>query len=198
MKAAEWRRVNSVGLQIRIGFRIGLSSSLLFFLHSFISSSASSSSFSSSIASIKVWEEQFVRRSCCSSLLGLSSIALPSNMLPALSQFKINHVGAKCSPNPIPMLPTLHHTRRPLLCRSSSSSDLRNISGLKITAQVETDSTSHLERCFNAPIASEPASMKGGQYGAFGAVTLEKSKLDLSQKETFSSPEVTPLHIFSN
>ncbi|WVY92469.1 hypothetical protein V8G54_031557 [Vigna mungo] len=110
-------------------------------------------------------------------------------MLPALSQFKINHVGAKCSPNPIPMLPTLHHTRRPLLYRSSSSSDQRNISGLKITAHIETDSTTHLERCFNAPVASEPASMKGGQYGAFGAVTLEKSKLDLSQKETVSSPE---------
>lgn len=29
-----------------------------------------------------------------------------------------------------------------------------------------------------------------GQYGAFGAVTLEKSKLDLSQKTTKSSPEV--------
>lgn len=29
-----------------------------------------------------------------------------------------------------------------------------------------------------------------GQHGAFGAVTLEKSKLDLSQKSTKSSPEV--------
>ncbi|KAL9321472.1 hypothetical protein ACSQ67_013311 [Phaseolus vulgaris] len=110
-------------------------------------------------------------------------------MLPALSQFKINHVGAKSSPNPIPMLPTLCHTHRPLLLRSSSSSDIRNVSGLKITAHVETDFTTHLERCLNAPVASEPLSMKGGQYGSLGAVTLEKSKLDLSQKETVSSPE---------
>lgn len=31
--------------------------------------------------------------------------------------------------------------------------------------------------------------MKGGQYGAFGAVTLEKSKLDMAKPQTKSSPE---------
>ncbi|THU46617.1 hypothetical protein C4D60_Mb09t06810 [Musa balbisiana] len=31
--------------------------------------------------------------------------------------------------------------------------------------------------------------MKAGKYGAFGSVTLEKSKLDLSQKTTRPSPE---------
>lgn len=30
-----------------------------------------------------------------------------------------------------------------------------------------------------------------GKYGAFGAVTLEKGKLDLSQKESKVSPEVS-------
>ncbi|KAK8263451.1 hypothetical protein V6Z12_D12G044200 [Gossypium hirsutum] len=61
-------------------------------------------------------------------------------------------------------------------------------------------SVASLERCFLAPPAPvESASsgsgevgpvMKGGQYGAFGAVTLEKGKLDLSQKQSTSSPEL--------
>ncbi|KAG5137021.1 hypothetical protein JHK82_021752 [Glycine max] len=111
-------------------------------------------------------------------------------MLPALSQFKVNHVGVgfNSSPNPIPMLPALRRSRCVVLfrLRSYSSTDF------KITAHVETDSTVHLERCFNAPVASHlpSISMKGGQYGAFGAVTLEKSKLDMSQKQTRSSPEL--------
>lgn len=116
-------------------------------------------------------------------------------MIPALSQFKVNHVGVgfnSPSPNPIPMLPTLSHRRCVLRVsvRSYSSDDFNT---LKITAHVETDSTVHLERCFNAPVSSHlpSISMKGGQYGAFGAVTLEKSKLDMSQKQTRSSPEVT-------
>ncbi|KAL2968804.1 hypothetical protein AAZX31_15G045500 [Glycine max] len=115
-------------------------------------------------------------------------------MIPALSQFKVNHVGVgfnSPSPNPIPMLPTLSHRRCVLRVsvRSYSSDDFNT---LKITAHVETDSTVHLERCFNAPVSSHlpSISMKGGQYGAFGAVTLEKSKLDLSQKQTSFSPEL--------
>lgn len=51
-----------------------------------------------------------------------------------------------------------------------------------------------LERCFQAPCSSSGSGELGpvmkGQYGAFGAVTLEKSKLDLSQKQAKSSPEV--------
>ncbi|XP_058074304.1 protein RETICULATA-RELATED 1, chloroplastic [Magnolia sinica] len=70
---------------------------------------------------------------------------------------------------------------------------------------VESDPRDALERCFNAspdpgpgPASSLPSAsgstmfapvMKGGKYGAFGAVTLEKSKLDLSQKTSSSSPE---------
>ncbi|PKI39255.1 hypothetical protein CRG98_040311 [Punica granatum] len=51
-----------------------------------------------------------------------------------------------------------------------------------------------LERCFQAPCSSSGSGEVGpvmkGQYGAFGAVTLEKSKLDMSQKQTKSSPEL--------
>ncbi|XP_073013316.1 protein RETICULATA-RELATED 6, chloroplastic [Typha latifolia] len=67
-------------------------------------------------------------------------------------------------------------------------------------APVEPGGREALERCFTASPDSGPPScsssglapspvMKGGQYGAFGAVTLEKSKLNLSQKSTKSSPE---------
>ncbi|KAJ8754941.1 hypothetical protein K2173_015453 [Erythroxylum novogranatense] len=54
----------------------------------------------------------------------------------------------------------------------------------------------YLERCYLASPSSSSFSdhapiMKGGsKYGAFGAVTLEKGKLDLSQKQSTSSPEV--------
>jgi hypothetical protein len=42
-----------------------------------------------------------------------------------------------------------------------------------------------LERCLAAAAApaSAPPEMKGGRRGTFGAVTLEKAKLDLSQKK---------------
>lgn len=91
-----------------------------------------------------------------------------------------SHVGAKTL-SPIPILTSLHY--RPRL--------------LKVRAEVELDtdpSTSFLERCFAAPAALGSSSLSApvmkGQYGAFGAATLEKSKLDLSQKQTRSSPEV--------
>lgn len=71
-------------------------------------------------------------------------------------------------------------------------------------APVDSDVRDALERCFalsseSGPVSylSSPATsgaampvMKGGKYGAFGAVTLEKSKLDLSQKTRRTSPEV--------
>ena len=46
----------------------------------------------------------------------------------------------------------------------------------------------------SAPPRAPPA-MKGGrkQYGAFGAVTLEKAKLDLSQRRKKIMPEVVIL-----
>lgn len=67
---------------------------------------------------------------------------------------------------------------------------------------VDGDAIASLERCFQAspPASDAPSSTSSsssdfgptmkGQYGALGAVTLEKSKLDLTQKQTKSSPEV--------
>ncbi|GAV61174.1 DUF3411 domain-containing protein [Cephalotus follicularis] len=56
------------------------------------------------------------------------------------------------------------------------------------------DSVSALERCYAAPSPFGSGEfgpvMKGGQYGSLGAVTLEKGKLDMSQKQTISSPEL--------
>nr|GMD82956.1 protein RETICULATA-RELATED 1, chloroplastic-like [Ipomoea batatas] len=71
------------------------------------------------------------------------------------------------------------------------------------SAVVDGDGIAALERCFQAsPSLDSPSSssstgspsmyapvMKGGKYGSLGAVTLEKSKLDMSQKQTKSSPE---------
>ncbi|EPS60635.1 hypothetical protein M569_14164, partial [Genlisea aurea] len=70
---------------------------------------------------------------------------------------------------------------------------------VKAAAAVEGDTVSHLERCFLGPDAPSPSDISGswdsgpvmkGKYGAFGAVTLEKSKLDLTQKLTKSNPEL--------
>ncbi|KAK1320446.1 hypothetical protein QJS10_CPA03g00778 [Acorus calamus] len=65
---------------------------------------------------------------------------------------------------------------------------------------VEADPREALERCLGAPCANPEASPSSsasvsapqmkGEYGSFGAVTLEKSKLDLSQKTTKSSPQI--------
>lgn len=74
---------------------------------------------------------------------------------------------------------------------SSSSSSSSAVAG--------EDSMALLERCFVAPPAPGTTGpvMKGGKYGAFGATTLEKSKLNLSQKQSKSSPEVSPF-LFSS
>ncbi|XP_009630601.1 uncharacterized protein LOC107780410 [Nicotiana tabacum] len=94
----------------------------------------------------------------------------------------------------------------PSLCRPSLfAGKVRktNVVIIKATASpaVDGDPMAVLERCFQAsPSLDSPASssvmyapvMKGGKYGAFGATTLEKSKLDLTQqKQTRSSPELS-------
>lgn len=69
---------------------------------------------------------------------------------------------------------------------------------------VEGDSIAVLERCLRATPTSNGSDLASsssstgevgpvmkGEYGAFGAVTLEKSKLDMSKKQTKSSPEVS-------
>ncbi|KAF5789887.1 hypothetical protein HanXRQr2_Chr09g0376521 [Helianthus annuus] len=75
-------------------------------------------------------------------------------------------------------------SRRGLVVRNSS-------------AVVDGDAVAGLERCFKmtppeyggGDVVAHGPVMKG-QYGAFGAVTLEKSKLDMTQKQTKSSPEL--------
>lgn len=105
-----------------------------------------------------------------------------------------------------------NHHQNPLL---SSSSPILNPSRLIFTpirvsrklrkgvyanAVVDegSEAIANLERCFGAAAASTSSStpsmscttMKGSNYGAFGAVTLEKSKLDMTKPETKTSPEV--------
>ncbi|XP_050376035.1 protein RETICULATA-RELATED 1, chloroplastic [Argentina anserina] len=68
-------------------------------------------------------------------------------------------------------------------CASPSTSD-----------SVEGGQSTLFERCFVTPTSSPSRSEFGpvmkGQYGAFGAVTLEKGKLDMTQKQSKSSPEL--------
>ncbi|XP_071931203.1 uncharacterized protein [Coffea arabica] len=82
---------------------------------------------------------------------------------------------------------------KPLLIKASSTSSSSS-SGLvdRVGGTVP-----HLERCFQAlpavdsaaaSLSSSPVMKK--DYGAFGAVTLEKSKLDMTQKQAKSSPEL--------
>ncbi|CAI0375736.1 unnamed protein product [Linum tenue] len=68
-------------------------------------------------------------------------------------------------------------------CSSSSSSSSSIIDGGGDVAL--------LERCFVAPPApGEFGPVMKGKFGSLGAVTLEKGKLDLSQKQSQSAPEV--------
>ncbi|MBA0833688.1 hypothetical protein Goarm_006113 [Gossypium armourianum] len=108
----------------------------------------------------------------------------------------MSHIMFQTSPLPktlllkpsLPPPPGKHRKNLTLRCSSSSLIDGGE------------SSVASLERCFLAPPAPvESASsgsgevgpvMKGGQYGAFGAVTLEKGKLDMSQKQSTSSPEL--------
>ncbi|KAB1207011.1 hypothetical protein CJ030_MR7G008073 [Morella rubra] len=91
-----------------------------------------------------------------------------------------------------PFLPAAHLVggkplRRGLVIKASASS---------FPALVGGDSVGLLERCFVAPPAlggSDSASVSSavsvgpvmkGQYGSLGSVTLEKGKLDMSQKQS--------------
>ncbi|CAL5200815.1 unnamed protein product [Lathyrus oleraceus] len=101
-----------------------------------------------------------------------------------------SHISPKTlSPKTVPKLPLLRNRRRLLVVRSSSASPA--------DVDSDTSSTSSLfERCFAAPSAPSASHtvnpvMKGGKYGAFGAVTLEKSKIELSKEQSNkSSPEL--------
>lgn len=86
-------------------------------------------------------------------------------------------------------LPMARKLRRGLVVKASASSS---------SAVVDEDSMAMLERCFKAAPSTAPSlgPVMKDKYGAFGAVTLEKSKLDMSQKQTKSSPEVSHFHTF--
>lgn len=105
------------------------------------------------------------------------------------------------SPNPNPS-PTFLPFRRP--SPSGRNPRLRTLTASATPpGAVERDPRDALERCFFISLDSGPPSCSSavapavapspvmkGEYGAFGSVTLEKSKLDLSKKSTKSSPEV--------
>jgi len=99
------------------------------------------------------------------------------------------------SPKTFPKLPLLRNRHRRLVIRSWSASP----------ADVDSDTSSApslLERCFAAPAAPPSASgninpVMKGKYGAFGAVTLEKGKLEvLQQQSNKSAPEVCLISFF--
>ena len=120
----------------------------------------------------------------------------------------MSHMVFQSAAAPKPCLPIPRSTaalpcklRRVSFVRASSSSLIESVG----------DSVSGLERCFQLPFSgdSSPSSssisisassspsaqmcpvMKGGKFGSVGAVTLEKGKLDMTQKKVESSPEVS-------
>ncbi|WJX57466.1 hypothetical protein P8452_43026 [Trifolium repens] len=99
-----------------------------------------------------------------------------------------SHISAKTlSPKTLPKLPLLRNYRRRLVLRSYSASPSHIDS--------DTSSASSLfERCYAAP--SPPSASHNvnpvmkGKYGAFGALTLETSKVEFAQQQSNkSSPE---------
>lgn len=96
-------------------------------------------------------------------------------------------------PTIFPMINSYPKSRKFFFIRDSLS---------PLPPSVDGDSSiGHLERCLVASPSPSPSSSSSsssgmfapsmkGKYGAFGAVTLEKSKLDMTQKQTFSSPEL--------
>ncbi|KAJ4900511.1 hypothetical protein Rs2_14462 [Raphanus sativus] len=118
-----------------------------------------------------------------------SSVVAPKPLSPLKPSLPI-------PPRPIATLPC--KLRRSCFIRASSSSSLIDSVG---------DSVSGLERCLQlqfsgelgtssssgsaaSPSAQMRPEMKGGKFGSVGAVTLEKGKLDMTQKKVESTPEI--------
>ncbi|RZR82737.1 hypothetical protein BHM03_00009232 [Ensete ventricosum] len=136
-----------------------------------------------------------------------TATATPPRPLMALHR---HHVAAL--PRPLSFsLPRTPNLRTRLLLSTVGLGPRKTRTAFRITtsaaaapAPVDSDVRDALERSFALSPESGPPSclssaatsgaampvMKGGKYGAFGAVTLEKSKLDLSQKTTRTSPEL--------
>ncbi|XP_039037913.1 protein RETICULATA-RELATED 1, chloroplastic-like [Hibiscus syriacus] len=112
----------------------------------------------------------------------------------------MSHIVFQASPLPKTLLLKLRlpPPAHPSSCRFKKSLTVRCSSSSLIDG--DDSSVATLERCFSEPpapveLGSSGSSevgpvMKGGKHGAFGAVTLEKGKLDLTQKHTTSSPEL--------
>lgn len=104
---------------------------------------------------------------------------------------------------PIPRLGTSHPGNQPVSVKLR-----RKNSTVTCSSSSLIDGGDHsmavLERCFKGPSAlpsgstAEYGPLMKGQYGAFGAVTLEKGKLDMSQQQSESTPEVSCYLRFEN
>ena len=100
--------------------------------------------------------------------------------------------------SPIPQLCHLRNTRERVNRNHTIKSSSSPPSSSCPTIDGGGDSVAGLERCFLAPPApalnSSPKGDFGpvmkGKFGSLGSVTLEKSKLDLTQKQSQSTPEV--------
>lgn len=92
-------------------------------------------------------------------------------------------------------LPTKPKLMGPIQLRMSERRGLllkANCASPSTSGFVDGDSMALLERCFVGPsVTGGFGPVMKGQYGALGAVTLEKGKLDMSQKQSKSSPEVS-------
>ncbi|XP_004299952.1 PREDICTED: uncharacterized protein LOC101315147 [Fragaria vesca subsp. vesca] len=96
-------------------------------------------------------------------------------------------------PGPLQQQPTMMMIAQPLKPRRSLS--VKGCCASPSTSDsVEGGQSTLWERCFVAPSSlparNEFGPVMKGQYGAFGAVTLEKGKLDMTQKQSKSSPEL--------
>uniref|UniRef100_A0ACD6AA06 Uncharacterized protein n=1 Tax=Avena sativa TaxID=4498 RepID=A0ACD6AA06_AVESA len=81
--------------------------------------------------------------------------------------------------------PSAHLIRMPRLIRPPRLRVAASASSSSSPPSRRDHAAAGLERCLSATQAPAwaPPEMKGGRRGAFGAVTLEKAKLDLSQKK---------------
>lgn len=123
----------------------------------------------------------------------LSVLLVQPNMSHALLRpAQIMPVNSYVPKTSTPKLASFRRRRIFLVRSSSAAADVDSDSALGNNSS----SSSFLEKCFAAPpapVAASVAPLMKGKYGALGAVTLEKSKLDMSQKQTKSSPEVSAL-----
>ncbi|XP_042420244.1 protein RETICULATA-RELATED 1, chloroplastic-like [Zingiber officinale] len=136
--------------------------------------------------------------------MALHAATAPPLQPMALHRPRTTSPATSLSPYPcIPLLRIRPFLLSPAKLRPRMPRSVPRITASATAAPVGPDFMDALERCFSLPSVAEatfcsspaatPAAsmpmMKGGKYGAIGAVTLEKSKLDLSKKSMRSNPE---------